>query len=585
MAAELEFMRTVLEAGHHAEAREDDLIQHILNVAQQLVGQDAARIGLRLRRQHPSQDGSGPHEEVWYQDVLAKDSPHVGSAPGEETWERVMTSHTVTTELTPNVVDSIQPHKRSELKVELRMESPSNPVLGTISVESPHVGAFSASDKRKLERLAITSAVVFGNIRQLQELQRAQELREAENRIFAAIGSSYRLEETVDAVLKAVGDLFGAGVHRALLTYNKERHFLAFASPSQNYYPQENLGRFITLKMDQEAQGSVACAVARESLRTGKVSYRNVGDGQQDPYYLSTVDSLRSELCVSLMSTDTEGKSGELLGVLVLESEQVTYFNHRDVERIARISRPISFAIERAYIERRYRLEQAVANTTAWAAEIAHDLRSEVANLQLKIRTLKKFLAPEDQQYTSDIEAITKRLASFTKTASQKLTNIELHSWMRAFVPEFLKENGWDSAITFRDTDLRGAIHIRVTEALLSRVMKHLIRNAVEAMEEQDRGTIDVRTEQNEGEGVVAVFVGNSGPYITLEVHQKLFDIPNPSRKEKGADRGIGLLYVQNALEQMGGTITIWSTPEEPTVFRFTLPINPSDEEREEGNR
>ena len=115
--------------------------------------------------------------------------------------------------------------------------------------------------------------------------------------------------------------------------------------------------------------------------------------------------------------------------------------------------------------------------------------------------------------------------------------------------------------------------------------MKHLIRNAVEAMEEQDRGTIDVRTEQNEGEGVVAVFVGNSGPYITLEVHQKLFDIPNPSRKEKGADRGIGLLYVQNALEQMGGTITIWSTPEEPTVFRFTLPINPSDEEREEGNR
>ncbi|NJO84271.1 MAG: hypothetical protein HC828_16795, partial [Blastochloris sp.] len=72
---------------------------------------------------------------------------------------------------------------------------------------------------------------------------------------------------------------------------------------------------------------------------------------------------------------------------------------------------------------------------------------------------------------------------------------------------------------------------------------------------------------------MIEVFVGNSGPPIPHVIQQKLFDEQYSS---KGEGRGQGLLFAQDAINKMGGEISLWSKPNEEAEFRFTLPIRPT---------
>ena len=108
----------------------------------------------------------------------------------------------------------------------------------------------------------------------------------------------------------------------------------------------------------------------------------------------------------------------------------------------------------------------------------------------------------------------------------------------------------------------------------IQQVLVNLLRNSVDALIEQDRREIRVRTRKNES-GAVEVAIADNGPGLATEIAARLFEPFNTSKPD---GMGIGLTVCRSIIEEHGGRI--WSAPgERGADFRFTVPLR-----RDEGD-
>ena len=108
---------------------------------------------------------------------------------------------------------------------------------------------------------------------------------------------------------------------------------------------------------------------------------------------------------------------------------------------------------------------------------------------------------------------------------------------------------------------------VMVDRVQIQQVLLNLIRNAVEAMEQQAVRELSVRTAQNDDTIVIAV--ADTGAGMSAEVEAKLFQ-PFVTTKRDGM--GIGLSVCRTIIEAHGGRLWMERHPSGGTVFRFTLP-------------
>lgn len=103
----------------------------------------------------------------------------------------------------------------------------------------------------------------------------------------------------------------------------------------------------------------------------------------------------------------------------------------------------------------------------------------------------------------------------------------------------------------------------------VEQVLLNLIRNAMDAVREQDDKKMTIETAPGEP-GFVVISVTDNGPGIAPEIADQLFQ-PFITTKEKGM--GVGLTICQSIIEGHGGRI--WAEGNKPagTAFRFQLPI------------
>ena len=116
----------------------------------------------------------------------------------------------------------------------------------------------------------------------------------------------------------------------------------------------------------------------------------------------------------------------------------------------------------------------------------------------------------------------------------------------------------------------------------LQQVFLNLIINASHALRGRP-GTIKVRATALPG-GVTRIEVADTGPGITPELIERLFDPFVSTRLVKGergrqgdkvteaGGSGLGLMVTRHLIESAGGSITVDSTPGEVARFVITLP-------------
>jgi two-component system sensor kinase FixL len=131
-----------------------------------------------------------------------------------------------------------------------------------------------------------------------------------------------------------------------------------------------------------------------------------------------------------------------------------------------------------------------------------------------------------------------------------------------------LKEKGIRVAIERQDE----LPEVSIDRIQIQQVLINLIRNAVDAMEGQERRELGIRISRDAGE--VRISIIDTGIGIPRHMEEKLFQAFATS---KPTGMGVGLSISRNIVEAHSGRLWFEPNPSGGTIFHLSLPLSAKD--------
>ncbi|MBN2148876.1 MAG: GAF domain-containing protein [Anaerolineales bacterium] len=410
----------------------------------------------------------------------------------------------------------------------------------------------------------LLAEIVAASIRDATRLETERAQREHLNIVLETtetIATILDLKTILQRVLSRLGELF-EGATLCLMNYDEDANCLEFAPESLAFYPIDEPDHVNLLRLPLYGP-SIACRVARETLEKRTMVVENINDVTKDKDYLRMRQSTRSELCVSLVSSEEK-----LLGILALERAQSPGFNQGDIDLVKMIARQFSLAIERAHQSDELSFKSTVAAAYVWAAEIAHDIKSEVGKIK-SCAYLASEMANEPhkvREYTGQIVQSADVLTNVGPWKNPEPQILALDESIRKHVSAFANQRNITPVFDLHCPK----ILIQVNPLEFQRVLRQLVRNAAHAMQETDEKILTIRSWQSDLKQVEIQFE-DRGPGVDNEVRPSIFLRPVTT---KGKFGGYGLLITRQMVEDMGGKIRLLTHhPDSGAVFSIKLPI------------
>ncbi len=434
--------------------------------------------------------------------------------------------------------------------------------LGVLYLDYRKACNFTEQDIHHARSFASLAAVAIANARRYGE-QRHHERLKVALETAQAINTEIERDEMLIKVLDDLGKIFPQTA-MCILTYDEDQKALRFAPATLKYYPIPR-SKMYEKRLFPLDGPSIACKVARESLQKKRSVTINAPDVQKYPEYLKLIPANRSELCISLM-----GSKHELLGVLVMERAAIHGFSEDDQALVETVASQLSMGLDRVHQSEQLSFKTSIAAMTSWAADIAHDINNEAAEIQGYTYLLKEFVQGDERlvNYVSNIEQCAKRLIEAgpkSKQSTQGKQTLPLDQILRKFAEPIARQRDIEIEFLLNANEE----YIFVNPADFRRILRHLTRNADKAMSEMAQKKITISTRKLE-EDMVEILFQDDGPGVPEEVQQSLFR-KNVTTKSSG---GFGLLMTRQFVEDMGGSIRLLpSAPGEGATFSIKLPV------------
>lgn len=284
------------------------------------------------------------------------------------------------------------------------------------------------------------------------------------------------------------------------------------------------------------------------------------------------------------METSHDCKSGGTLPV-VTHSEYIE-FDAKEYSCV--FARDIT---ERRDLERLIAIQDKMGSLGRVAAGIAHEIRNPLSTINVYLSTLKRLIATDDfdqgrlssieetitemDTASHKIETVVKRVMDFSKPNQQRksLTNVNV----------CVKDAVDLSVVTMRKSGITMDMQLDETlpecymdYQLIEQVVLNLITNAREELIEcQGEKQLEIRTalrNHYNGEKFIVITVADSGPGVSVEVRNKIFD-PFYTTKQYGS--GIGLSICHRIISDHDGFLHIatsrWGGAEFTAEFPFKM--------------
>ncbi len=173
------------------------------------------------------------------------------------------------------------------------------------------------------------------------------------------------------------------------------------------------------------------------------------------------------------------------------------------------------------------------------------------------------------------ISSLVMDMLSFSKDRKPEPIPSDIPALLAEII-ETVKQRAEDAAISVHcKTPDNFPVLLCDTEAL-SRAILNVVTNAIDAVEEQSDGTVNITTEIDEKREVVHVRVTDNGPGIPAETLPDIFNLFVSTKGAKGT--GLGLTVSQKILREHGGDISVESTATHGTCFTLSFPLILSDQ-------
>jgi diguanylate cyclase (GGDEF)-like protein len=248
-----------------------------------------------------SLEGIAAHEGVNEQEVPKRGTRMPLSGDGLARW--------VIDHQEPTIVSDVQKEERYKRWITLTRSEIDVPipgkkgVLGSISVESRKLAAFGKQDLEILTSLANQLSVAISNLKRREALAQINSLGQK-------LTEALTLDQLTTGIISFLANQFNQQYVAILLYREKDLVIHGINGPNSEMSPTTR-DRF---GLDEGIVGWVA----------HHQCYALVNDVQADPRYAEVFPGIRSELAVPITI------SGQLLGVLNVESDQVNFFDEED---------------------------------------------------------------------------------------------------------------------------------------------------------------------------------------------------------------------------------------------------------------
>lgn len=218
-------------------------------------------------------------------------------------------------------------------------------------------------------------------------------------------------------------------------------------------------------------------------------------------------------------------------------------------------------------------------------AEMVHELRTPLAGLKASVALLLRPTLPEDRRHSiiltmqSETERLTAMANDFLDLARLESGRTRLD--MRAFellplieeCADVVRPQADERQITIEIEDC--GCTLRADRDKIKQVLLNLLTNAIKYNRAGGQITCGARITEIDSAPAVTVFVQDTGPGISPEDQQRVFDkffrIADTAGYTTGT--GLGLAIAQRIVQAHGGEMGLESEPGVGTTFYFTLPL------------
>lgn len=157
----------------------------------------------------------------------------------------------------------------------------------------------------------------------------------------------------------------------------------------------------------------------------------------------------------------------------------------------------------------------------------------------------------------------------FTKLPEPDFKPVELSALIERMLIAAAAYPGF-SALTIHKSIPENVV-ISSDEQLLSQVILNLLKNACEALINENTSEPFISLKLNQFGNAIRLEIANNGPHIPAEIKEQIF-VPFFTTKENGS--GIGLSLSRQIILQMGGDITLSNGKDGLTVFVVNMGVN-----------
>jgi len=429
---------------------------------------------------------------------------------------------------------------------------------GVLNLESPHLGAFSEDDSHMLQSLATYAITAIQEVRLLDALQEVAQLL-----------LSQPCQKVLDHLGAVAGDLLNASSNAIWLLGDNDE--LTLVASNGAFQPGDRIPLHTSL---------TGLAVLQKKPLTTNHAASDPRFNRRD--MIDPQNSSRA-LIVPLLA----GDDGHAIGAFSVfspdadlgrfaesgwDEKVLTCLAHYAVLAIQNDSRQQAL---RASQEQRW-IAETFAAVGDVSSNLLHNMNNKVGTIPVRVQTIQdkyRSLLEADPYLANNLAEIERCAAEAMQIVQENLSQLRPIQMDQVYVAPRVAE-------AIRAAQLPTGVHVK-TKGLehlpmviaggqsLTFMFKNLIENAVEAM--HGKGVITIHGQKIPGR--VEIVMGDSGPGISPELHDKIFELDfSGEGSVRPGKLGFGLWWVKNLMTRLGGSVIVESDGQHGTTFRLHLP-------------
>jgi PAS domain S-box-containing protein len=349
---------------------------------------------------------------------------------------------------------------------------------------------------------------------------------------------------------------------------------------------------FVSPENRTKVQHEIWPLVLRTGRWKGEFDLRHFGSGMPIPFLVDCfrIDDPRTgePMNIATVSRDLNEQKNSEAALRELNESLERRVAHRTFELAAANEGLVAERLERSQADLRFqKLQNEVsraARVTAanqMAAALAHELSQPLTAVVNSVNAARRLLArggPANsliaQEVTEEAAGQALRASEIVRSLRQLVSRGETEKRTEALASLIEEARALVlSGIAPQEARLGlelddGARTVLVHRVQIQQVIINLIRNAFEAMADQEPRQVTLSTRVLDDD-MIEIAIADVGPGIRGDIAARLFE-PFVSSKHDGM--GLGLSISRSIIEAHNGQLTAEPNPGGGTIFRFTLP-------------